>query len=244
MIRKPLQLAAMLVLASVTLTPACDENNPMAPEYDPDIPTDWVAAVSNSYFPLVPGTVYEYEGQTDEGLETITVEVLSAAKVVMGVSATVVRDRVYLDGELIEDTQDWYAQDGSGNVWYLGEDSKEIEGGVVVSTEGSWEWGVDGALPGVIMWGDPAAHLDEEYRQEFYEDEAEDWGKVVAVNQSVDVPFGSFNGCIQTEDWNALEPGTLEAKYYCPQVGFVLEMKIEGGDEVVELVQVTLASGN
>ena len=154
----------------------------------------------------------------------------------MSVVATVVRDRVYLEGELIEDTYDWYAQDQEGNVWYVGEDSKEIEDGAVVSTEGSWEWGEDGALPGIIMWADPAAHLNEEYRQEYYKGEAEDWGMVVALNESVTVPHGSFTGCLKTEEWIALDKGTREAKWYCPGVGFVKETVLKGGNEVVELI--------
>jgi hypothetical protein len=192
--------------------------------------------VTNPYFKLVPGTSFEFEGDTPEGAETIVVEVLSETRVVNGVTATVVRDRVYVDDELVEDTRDWYAQDAAGNVWYLGEDSKEIEDGVVVSTEGSWEWGVDEALPGVIMWADPAAHIGEEYRQEFYEEEAEDWGKVVAIDQSVAVPFGNFTGCVQIEEWNGLEEAPHEFKYYAPQIGVVLETSAAAGGERVELV--------
>ncbi len=111
-----------------------------------------------------------------------------------------------------------------------------------MSTEGSWEWGVDEALPGIIMWADPAAHLGEEYRQEYYEEEAEDWGKVVALDESVTVPYGSFTGCIATEDWDALEgrSETLEYKYYCPAVGLVLEVVAEDPDERVELVGMTM----
>jgi hypothetical protein len=153
--------------------------------------------------------------------------------VVNGVTATVVRDRVFLNGSLIEDTYDWYAQDRAGNVWYLGEDSREIRNGQVTSSAGSWEWGVDGALPGIIMWGDPAAHIGESYRQEFYRRKAEDWGKVVGVGQTVTVPFGSLTNCIRTEDWNALESGSREDKYYCPQVGISLEVK---DNERVELL--------
>lgn len=227
-------------LLATTLLTACIAagcgSDPTAPEYDPEIPTAWADAVTNQFFPLTPGTVWEYEGETDEGTETILVEVLEVPRNVAGVTAVVVRDRVYLEGELIEDTHDWYAQDEEGNVWYLGEDSKEIEDGQVVSTDGSWEWGVDGALPGIIMWADPAAHLDEEYRQEYYEGEAEDWGRVVALNQTVVVPLGTFTGCIRTEDWNDLESGSLENKYYCPGIGPTLEV---GGDERVELVEHT-----
>lgn len=228
----PILVGCTLLTAAI----AC-ESDPTGPAYEPDLPTGWAASVSNPFFPLAPGTTLRYEGETDEGLDVIVVEVTGDTRMVNGVPATVVRDRVYLDGDLIEDTFDWYAQDNAGNVWYLGEDSREIEDGVVVGTEGSWEWGVDDALPGIIMWADPATHIGEAYRQEYYEDEAEDWGRVVAVGRSVTVPFGTFDGCIVTEEWNGLEPGTLEQKSYCPQLGFVLEVQLEGGDERVELVE-------
>lgn len=207
-------------------------------DYSPVIPTSWASAVTNAYFPLVPGATLQYEGETAEGTETITVEVLAETRDVNGVTATIVRDRVYLDGELIEDTFDWYAQDAAGNVWYLGEDSKEIEEGEVVSTEGSWEWGVDGALPGVIMWADPAAHIGEVYRQEFYEGEAEDWAKIVAVDVAAAVPEGNFTGCVKIEEWNGLEPGSVEHKFFAPQVGNVLEVAAGSGErvELVDLV--------
>lgn len=230
--------SALILGIAVSGGLACSDS-PAGPRYEPDLPATFVASVTNPFFPLVPGTVHSYQGETDEGTETITVEVLSTTRTVMGVVATVVHDRVYLEGSLIEDTFDWYAQDMDGNVWYLGEDSREMENGQVVSTDGSWEWGVDEALPGVIMWGDPGAHLGEEYRQEYYKGEAEDWGKVVAMDVTVTVPYGTLTGCLKTEEWNALEKNTLEAKWYCPQVGFVKEMKLQGGSEVVELITVT-----
>ena len=134
---RSLNLTAILVAAA-----ACS-NSPTGPAYNPQIPTNWAANVTNPYFPLVAGTTYQYQGQTSDGLETTTVEILPGTRLVNGVAATAVHDRVYLNGNLIEDTYDWYAQDSVGNVWYVGEDSKEIENGQVVSTAGSWEWGVD-----------------------------------------------------------------------------------------------------
>jgi hypothetical protein len=230
-------LGRAVALATVALA-ACDgSSGPSDPPYDPDVPADLTATVTNQFFPLLPGVRYDYAGETSEGTETTIVEVLEDTRVVNGVNARVVRDRVFLNGDLIEDTFDWYAQDGAGNVWYLGEDSKEIENGQVVSTEGSWEWGVDGALPGIIMWADPAARLGEEYRQEFYEGVAEDFGKVLGTGREVEVPGGSFLGCVETEDRNGLEPGTSERKFYCPGTGLTLETGSTGAR--VELVEVT-----
>jgi hypothetical protein len=213
----------------------CDSGS-TGPVYNPVIPTSWAGAVTNPFFPLAPGTIYEYQGQTAQGVETDSVEVLANPRVVNGVSAVEVHDRVFLDGSLIEETFDWYAQDSDGNVWYLGEDSREIQNGQVVSTEGSWEWGVGNALPGIIMWADPAAQVGMAYRQEYSRGVAQDWGKVLAVNESVDVPYGSFTGCIRTDDWSGLEPAVVETKYYCPQVGSMLEVTT---GERIELLTVS-----
>jgi hypothetical protein len=232
-------LPGLALLALMTWPAACGQSPTEA--YDPDLPTAWASAVTNPFFPLAAGTVWEYEAETDAGTETITVEVLSQTRVVNGVTAVVVHDQVFLEGELIENTYDWYAQDADGNVWYLGEETEELENGVVVSTDGSWEWNVDGALPGIYMWANPGAHVGEEYRQEYYEDEAEDWGKLVALNQTVTVPFGSFTGCIVTEDWNAVEgrSQTLENKSYCPGIGVALEIGLSDPSVRVELMDRT-----
>jgi hypothetical protein len=204
--------------------------------YTPQLPTTWVGSVTNTYFPLVRGTTYQYSGPTPQGTATVTVEILPASRTIMGVAATEVRDRVYLNGALVEDTHDWYAQDASGNVWYLGESAKDYGNGTLVSTFGSWEWGVGGALPGIIMWSNPAAHIGEEYRQEYFALQAEDWAKVSAVGQAITVPYGSFSGCITTEDWNAVKPNDpREHKSFCPQVGQVKGIKV-GTAEYVELI--------
>jgi hypothetical protein len=179
---------AATALAILTIAAACGDS-PTQPEYNPQLdPADFVAAVTNPFFPLTPGTTHHYQGETVDGIETIVTEVLSDTRTILGIAATIVHDRVFLDGELIEDTFDWYAQQNTGDVWYLGEDSKEIENGEVVSTAGSWEAGVDGAKPGIVMWGDPAAHLNEEYKQEYYVGVAEDVATVIALDESVQVP--------------------------------------------------------
>ena len=221
-----------IVLLIGLAVPGCD-NSPSGPAYDPDIPSDWAAAVTNPFLPWTPGTVYTYGGAED-----ITIEVLVDTKIVNGVAATEVRDRVFVAGALVEDTYDWYAQDLDGNVWYLGEDTKEYENGVVVSTEGSWTWGTDGALPGIVMWGDPAAHLNESYRQEYLKGEAEDFGKVIATGLGVTVPFGNYTDCVRTLDTSALDPSAREHKTYCAGVGLVLETE-EDGSGAVELTNFT-----
>lgn len=235
---RALSTAVAALLA--TLAVACSNStSPESPPYFPVLPTIWAASVANTYFPLTPGTIWQYREQASNGVETIIVEVLPQRRMVSGVSATVVRDRVYLDGSLIEDTFDWYAQDDAGNVWYLGEDSKEYKNGVVVSTEGSWEWGVNSALPGIQMWANPASKVGVEYRQEYYKGQAEDWGKVIALGQTVTVPFGTMTNCITIEEWVGLELNDPHGtKSFCPQVGMVSE-GATGQNGRVELISRT-----
>ncbi|MBI2523178.1 hypothetical protein HYW19_02195 [Candidatus Woesearchaeota archaeon] len=192
-------------------------------------PADFGTRVNNRYLTFTPGATYIYEGKTEEGTERTEVYVTNNIKNVMGVDVIEVRDRVWLNDELIEDTKDWYAQDRYGNVWYFGEDSKELVNGKVVSIEGSWEAGVDGAKPGIIMRSEPK--IGDAYRQEYYKGKAEDMAEVVALGVKVKVKFGSFSDCLQTRDWNPLEQGYGEYKYYCPQAGnLVYEIGIENGE--------------
>lgn len=197
--------------------------------YAPQINSaDFVSKVSNKYFTLTPGKKFVYEGKTEEGIERTEVYVTSEKKKVLGVNAIVVWDRVWLNDELIEDTKDWYAQDKYGNVWYFGEDSKEIVDGKVVSTKGSWQAGVNGALPGIVMKANP--QIEDVYRQEYYKGEAEDMAEIVSLGVKIKVKYGSFSDCLQTRDWNPLETNSDEYKYYCPEVGsLVYEVKIKDG---------------
>jgi hypothetical protein len=205
------------------------------PDFPAD-PGDFVAEIDNPYLGFEQGRTFRYEGDTEDGLETIVVEVTNDTKLILGVATTVVRDRAYLDGELVEDTFDWYAQDIDGNVWYFGEDSREIDHGVVVSTEGSWEAGVDGATPGVLMLAEPV--VGTKYKQEFAEGVAEDMALVLSLSKTAEVPYGTFDGCLMTAEWTPLAPGAREFKYYAPGVGLVLELQPRGGRIRVELVSV------
>lgn len=208
-------------------------------DYDPVLDAaDFLAEVDNPYFPLPPGSTRTYEGTDEDGaVEQVEVEVLDEARDVLGIAATVVRDTVTVDGELVEDTYDWFAQDVDGNVWYLGEDVRDYEDGEVVSTAGSFEAGVDDARPGIVMPADP--QVGDAYRQEYDPGNAEDVAEVVAVGESVTVSAGTVDDVLVTEDWNPLEPEVLERKSYAPGIGVVYEEKVEGGSGEVELIAAT-----
>jgi hypothetical protein len=200
-------------------------------------PADFVSGIDNPWLPLTPGCTWVYESIGAEEVERIEVVVLQETRDVMGVVSTVVRDTVTVEGELVEDTYDWYAQDAEGNVWYMGEETAEYENGEVISTAGAWEAGVDGALPGIVMQAEP--EVGDAYRQEFYPGEAEDMAEVVRVGVAEELAEESFEDLVVIEEWTPLEPDVNEEKSYAAGVGVVLEEVIEGGSGRIELVSFT-----
>ena len=209
---------------------AMDAAVPYQPVIDP---ADFVDAIDNPYWPLTPGTSYEFESADEQTKVVVT----SERRTVMGVSTVVVSDNVYADGKLAEDTSDWYAQDRAGNVWYFGEATLSYEDSPAGDPTGSWEAGVDGAQPGVVMLADPLG--GDVYRQEFLAGEAEDLALVRHANGSIKVPAGSYDNVLVTEEWTPLEPEVIELKYYAKGIGVVEERQILGGTELVKLTKVT-----
>ena len=206
--------------------------------YDPEIqPKDFVTTIDNPYFPLTPGTTRTYLARTAQGRVRNVVATTHHTVVILGVTCVEVHDSVFTDGELTEDTLDWFAQDKKGNVWYFGENTLEIEDGLIVSTEGSFMAGVDGAKPGIIMKAHPA--VGDFFRQEFVLGQGEDVEEVIALNESVKVPFGSFKHCVEIEETTALEPETTVHDFYAPGIGPVLSIDMPS-NERLELVDVTM----
>ena len=187
--------------------------------------------VTNPYFPLPPGHRWVYR----EGEQRVEVTVTDRTKLIAnGVEARVVRDEVTLKGVPVEITDDYYAQDATGNVWYLGEATTEYEHGRPVSTEGSFEAGVDGARAGIAMPAHPKVGM--RYRQEYYKGHAEDRAKVVSMNERVKVPLRRYRNTLMTLDYNPLEPDILEAKFYARGVGIVLAVGMSGDTDREELI--------
>lgn len=212
-----------------------NNNVPLETVYEPIIvPADFSNNITHPYLPFKPGNHWRYEAQTEDGLELIEVTVTGQTRTVMGIDCVVVHDRVTLEGELVEDTYDWYAQDDMGNIWYMGEDSKEYEGGKVISTAGSWEGGVDEAWPGIMMMANPLSGFS--YRQEYYEGEAEDMAEIIRLDQTVKVGETTYDEVLVIREWNPLEPRVREDKYYAPDIGVIMEKIVVGDPEMVELV--------
>ncbi len=205
-------------------------------------PADFSTDIDNPYWPMQPGNRWVYtETDTDGTKERVVVTVTDKTKkIANGVTARVIRD-VVTDtetGQPVEITDDWYAQDTDGNVWYLGEAVRNFKDGRVVDREGSFEAGVDGAQPGVVMPAAPEAGLS--YRQEYYKGEAEDRAAVVAVGaDQVEVPAGYYKGVLLTRDLVPLEPKVQELKFYARGVGPVLSVHTDGAGGRAALVRFT-----
>jgi hypothetical protein len=245
-----LTIATVCLLAAVAIAACGDDDGDGDASASSDLPqgsepveldpADFTTEIDNPYWPMTVGSKWVYDEIDEEG-KVLKVEVTVTQRtkqIANGVEARVVRDVVTEDGEPVEITDDWYAQDSEGSIWYLGEDTAEYENGKVVTRSGSFEAGVDGAQAGIIMPANP--HDDVTYRQEYYAGEAEDEGEILGLDQQVAVPFGRFTDALMTRDTNPLEPNVNELKFYAPGVGPVLTLDIGtvgGGRE--ELISYT-----
>lgn len=210
-------------------------------------------SINNPLLPLVPGATQIYRSRSPDGCEQTEVTVTNSTKsIAAGVTARPVHDVVYADptctGELtkIEDTFDWYAQDNAGNVWYLGEDTKECDENGCVQGDGSWEAGADvfneGTLgkAGIIMLAHP--RMGDQYQQEFYEDHAEDVAGIIGVDRDVTLTRPDamrpkiFHNCLVTKERSTIEPGSTAHKFYCPGIGLVAEQDLSRGHVRAELI--------
>ena len=209
------------------------------PSYEPALdPADFSTVIDNPYFPLPVGRTLLYRGIKDGQTQEDRVTVTNQTKVVAeGITARVVTDVATHEGNLLEKTSDWYAQDDGGNVWYVGEDTAAYLPNGKVDTSGSWEAGVHDAEPGIVMEADP--QIPDAYRQEFLSGQAEDTAWIVDRGGSVTVPAGTFKNALTSLEATRLEPGAYDQKIYAPGVGIVLEQALTGASESAKLVSVT-----
>jgi hypothetical protein len=199
-------------------------------------PSEFTTEIDNPYWPMKPGSRWVFRETDAEGtVSRVVVTVLDKTKMIAnGVEARIVHDQVTQGDEVAEDTYDWYAQDVDGNLWYLGEDTTEYENGKPKTTEGSWEAGVDGALPGIIMPADPQVGMT--YREEYYKGHAEDGASIISTDALAKVPYGRFEHGVQTRNFSGIEPDVIEEKIYAQGVGVVLEITVSGGSDRDELL--------
>jgi hypothetical protein len=204
-------------------------------------PGDFTTEIDNRYWPMKPGTRWTYRELDEDGKQqTVVTTVTSGTKrIANGITARVVRDTVRQEGEVVEDTFDWYAQDKDGNVWYFGEDTRELDArGRVKTTEGSWEAGQHGAQPGIVMTAHP--EVGDSYREEYRKGVAEDRGRIIRVGETRTTPTDSYHDVVVAER-TRLEPKIVEHKEYAPGIGLITENVIKGGDEKSHLARIERA---
>jgi hypothetical protein len=199
--------------------------------YDPVInPANFTNKIDNPYFPLKPGTTFVYEGTTGGAKTRVEFAVTHNTVQILGIRTVEVHDSVFTDGQLTEDTLDWFAQDLQGNVWYFGENTEELINGRPSTLDGTFTSGVNGAKPGIIMRAHPVVgKLD---RQESDLDNAEDFAAVVSLTETVNVPEGTFTHVLRTHETTPLEPDLKEDKFYAPGVGNVLTRDLNTTEEI------------
>lgn len=230
--RRALVLSVAGCLAAVT-TAAC--SSPAGPSRHPapsattsPPPRGFSATVDNPWFPLPPGRTLVYSGVKDGAKSTEYLTATHEVQKITGIPCRVVADRLYVGGTLRESTRDYYSQDAAGTVWYFGEDTAELdEHGTMLSTEGTWHAGRDGARPGVFLPARPVPGAGGQ--QEFYPGQAEDRFQVLDLTSRVSVPYKSFEGALRTKEWTPLEPGVVDNKYYVRGIGTVREVTVKGG---------------
>ena len=197
-------------------------------------PGNFVDRITNPWLPYKPGSVWVYRGVKDGQTQKDIVRVLHQTKMILGVRCAVLTDIATHNGTLLEKTRDWYAQDRAGNVWYFGEATAAYSGGKV-DRSGSWQAGVHGAQPGIVMTAQP--RVGDTHRQEYLRGQAEDQYWLVDLHQRVSVPFGTFNDAALTLEWSRLEPFVIDRKNYVKGIGVVREASAEGPHETANLVR-------
>jgi hypothetical protein len=228
-------LALLLVVSSSSLIFTVEGASPSCKPFNrSDFPNP--TRITNKYLPLKPGTTFIYDGTKESSSQRDVFSITHKTKTIQGVTTIEIRDTVKLNGTLAELTLDWFAQDKFGNVWYFGEFATEYENGVPVSHEGSWQAGVNGARPGIVMKAQP--RVGEFYCQEVAPGVAQDQAQVLSLDKDRCVPKGCFDDALLTKETSPLIPGVVENKYYAPGIGLIEALKVQGGSESLELVQI------
>jgi hypothetical protein len=227
----------LLLTVSIFLMPTCkkEKTRIIDSAHKPDVNISKFinsTNITNPYFPVAVGKKYIYEGQTQDGLERIEEQRLTDTKTILGITCIIVNFKAWLNGTLIEEAWDWYAQDNDGNVWYFGEAVDNYNtNGSLKDHGGSWEAGVDGAQPGTIMPANPQTGFA--YREEYYFNHAEDRAEITGTGLTVTNSLGTYTNCIKTKNWTELEPDLNENKFYAPGIGLVKEENVTDKTEIV-----------
>jgi hypothetical protein len=205
-------------------TTAPASTRPASSSYNPKIdPAKFTNNITNPYFVAKPGTVRILKGTKDGVPQTHTTHITRKTRTIAGVKTLVIKDVVTNPDGVAEIAYDWYAQDQKGNVWYFGESTSDYAKGVVTTTKGSWETGVDGAKPGIVMPATPKP--GPAFYQEFRPGVAEDKGKILGVNERVPTPSRTYQNAVRIRDTNPLDPTLVQNKWYVRGVGLVKSVR-------------------
>jgi hypothetical protein len=173
--------------------------------------TTFTLEIDNAFFPLPVGQVWHYEGDDEGAFVELQITVFDQIEVVAGVTTRVVEEREWIDGELVEVSQNYYAQAETGTVCYFGEAVDIYEDGEVISHDGSWRADDPGNDPGIFM--PPYPKVGAAYQQEVAPGIAEDRARIVARGETVTVPYGTFERTLRVRDFNPLDGGAGEKVY-------------------------------
>ena len=193
---------------------------------DPDTVV-FSTTIDNEFFPLTLATELVLEGEDDGETVRVEITVPGDTEEVAGVETLVMIETEYEDGELLEIARNFIAQAADGTVCYFGEDVDIYENGIVVSNDGAWRAGENGALPGILMPGDP--QVGDAFYQESAPGVAEDMSSVIAFGEPIAVPAGDFDDTLTAEDCNPMEDAETDVKVYVRGIGLSI-------DDVAELI--------
>ena len=236
-------VAALTLAATGAASHASVASNPQATPQavartHPSPPRFTRGRVDNPWFPLRPGNTLVYRGTEDGNRLRDVFFTTYTTRQIEGVTCRAVYDQVFVNGIRREVTTDWYAQTKRGTVWYFGERTAVLDRhGNVVSREGSFQSGRDGAKAGIFMPAHPM--VGQSFRQEDYPGHAEDRFTIRDLNAHISVPVLASGHAMLTAETTPLEPGVLDHKYYVRDIGTVRELTAKGGNESLLLVSVS-----
>ena len=233
--RTAILLLWILVLAACTSKEGPSPARQPDQTYQPDIRiADFPESTTftHPYFPYQQGSTYIYGGQSDEGTVRIELERTAVTRIIMGIICSGIQDKTWIAGQLLEESLDWYAQDKEGNIWFMGQELTNYNSdGIIINHNGSWEAGVHGVKPGIVMPAHPQPGLV--YREEYFFNVAEDQAEIIAIDMTIAIPLGTFENCLKIKGWTELDQEVLEYKYYAPGKGIIQELSVKENEEIV-----------
>lgn len=181
---------------------------------------DFSSKGSNTFFILEPGFQSVLEGKEDGKDVQLIITVLDETKKIGDIETRVVEEKESKNGELIEVSRNFFAiSKKTNNVYYFGEDVDIYSKGRIVSHDGAWLAGTDGAKFGLIMPG--SILLGARYYQEIAPDVAMDRAEIISMTETMETPAGVFKNCLKTEEGTAMNENEKGYKFYASGIGLI-----------------------